>query len=375
MRSFAVLLAVSGWALGAAGAPAQETSTASLIDDLEGREGQAYEAARDAVLGRPDVLEAARAIGEGTAYGASTWQRLVLAEALAMHVTHREEAALLRDLEGLRSEHYRLARRPEPSAARELMRLRHVAPLLIELFLKGVETYRWSSPAAAPAEEAALREGLLFAIGRSDHAASLHFLSDVIAGGCVCCESCDSAAAALGETGKVEALPVLLRVLEEARANGEVDTQATVVEALGWVRHIEAWPHVESRLADVEPRLRRAALEGAARFASRRGWRHDPATGAEVRALVGTAALQVLLDEEDEEVVEFALGALIAAATPELRERIEGLRAAAPNTAAAGAPADGDAAWTGRAADRLRIALDEVERNLARQRPAPPRDR
>lgn len=402
MRAFAVVLVACCWALGAAVALAQEAGTATLVDELQGREGQAYEVAREAVLGRPDVLEATRAIGEGAAYGPSTWRRLVLAEALAMHVTHREEAARLRDLEGLRSEHYLLARRPEPSAARELRQLRHVAPLLIELFLKGIETYRWSSPAAAPAEEAALRVGLLFAIGRSDHAASVHFLSDVIAGGCACCESCDSAAAALGETGELEALPVLLRVLEEARANGETETQATVVEALGWLRHVEAWPHIESRLADPEPRLRRAALEGAARFASRRGWRHDPAAGAEVRDLVGTAALQALLEEEDEDAVEFAFGALSAAATPELRGRIEGfirvlvgtaaldvlpekddeqgVTAALEALSAAATPdlrerteggpprASTAAAVRSAAADRLRMALDLIDRTMARQR-------
>ncbi len=357
MRVSAWCPAVLLWALFAGAAAAQEPPPAALIDDLLDKRGIAYEEARAAILRRQDVLDVTRGTLEGAAYGASTWRRLVQAEALAMHVTHREEAEDLLQLEGVNSDHYQRRRIPSPSVALELKRLRHVAPLMIELFLKGMETYAWSSPAAAEAEAAALRRDLLIAVGQSGHAASVHFLIDVIEGGCACCESCDAAALALGETGALEALPSLLRLLDGARANGDVDGHTAAVAALGGIRHVEVWPHIEAGLTDANWRVRAASLRSAAGYGSRWYWQADPLEGARTRTVIGSSLLDVLSQEEDERVVAAALESLSIVATPELRDMLERGRAPPSSTVRSGALVE----------ERFRDALDRVNRALARQ--------
>ncbi len=339
---------------------AQERAIPTWVDGLLEEQGHAYEEARERILGRQDLVDVVRATLERTEYGPSTWRQLVLVEALAMHVTHQVEAEDLRNLQGLDSDHYRLRRVPEPSATRELRRLRHVAPLMIELFLKGMETYGWSSPDTAEAEAAALRHGLLMAVGESGHPANVHFLADIVEGGCVCCESCDAAVRALGETGALQALPVLLRVLDEARANGDVDGVVAVVTALGSVRHAEVWPRIEGELSSSDRRVREAAIRSAAVYGSRRYWQSDPAQGAGVRAAIGAALLDVLVEAEDEGLVTAVLESLSTVATPQLRDLLERRRPAASDAA-------GAVSSRATAGDRLGRALERVDRVLARQ--------
>ena len=97
---------------------------------------------------------------------------------------------------------------------RELQGLRHAAPLMIELFLKELDTYRFSGGDATAVERLALVGDLLLAIGASGHPAAVYFLVDVVAHDCACCESCDPAIRALGETGSAMALPTLVDMLE-----------------------------------------------------------------------------------------------------------------------------------------------------------------
>jgi hypothetical protein len=300
---------------------------------------------------------------ESTSYSPSTWQQLVLTEALAMHATHREEAQRLQNLQGVDSDHYLLRRIPVPSAARELRGLRHVAPLMIELFLKGVETYRWSSPATAQPERAALQRDLLVAIGRSDHPASVHFLTDVIREGCDCCESCNAAVGALGDTGAVQALPVLREVLDEARRAADVEAYLAAVAALGRIRHPEAWPHIAAELGNADPRVREAAIRSAAAYGSRWYWSTDPVQGARVRATVGLSLLDVLSETEDEGIVLAVLESLGGVATPRLREAVERRRADSSYAVRSAEP--GASRTVG--GDRLRRALNRIDRSLARQ--------
>lgn len=362
MRGGAGTAAALLWFLSAGPAPGQAPTTATLIDGMLDRQGGAWEQAREAVLDRADLVALARASVDATAYGPSTWRRLVLTEALAMHVTHPAEAERLRGLRGLNRDHYQRRRKPVPSAARELRTLRHVAPLMIELFLKGMETYPWSSPADAEAEGTALRRGLLMAIGRSGHAASVHFVIDVIEGGCACCASCDRAIAALGQTGSRRAVPVLLRVLEDARSNGDRGRHAAAVDALGEVRYAEVWPHLRGELANEDPLVREAAIRAAAAYGSRRHWTADPAEGARVRTVVGASLLDVLADVEAESLVTAVLESLSLVATPQLRESLERRLDAVSGEAVREHPGAAPPA-----ADRLRRATARVDRALRRQ--------
>lgn len=365
MRRWAPFSATLPLALCAGLAAGQQTPGPPWLNELLAADGVAYEAARGAALARPGVRDALRASLEGAVYGPSNWRRLVLAEALSMHLTHPEKAEALRSLDGLDSERYLLHRKPEPSAARELRQLDHVAPLMIELFLKGIETYGWSNAAAAAAEARALRRDLLFAIGRSGHPASVHLLLDVVEGGCACCESCAAAVAALGATGSLAALPALLRVRDDARASGDAGALAGAVEALGGLRHAETWPHIESGLRDADGGVRVAALRSAARYGSRWHWRDEPDRGAALRAVVGSAVLEALAAAEEEGVVLAALEALSVLATQELRESLAARQAGDAAAASPGAVLEG----------RFGRALDRVDRTLARRRGLGDRER
>ena len=363
MKICAYPSAIALFLLSVGTATGQAPSGPGSIEGLLDARGRAYVEAREALLDRQDIVDVARAALRATTYGPSTWRRLVLTEALIMHVTHREEAERLQNLQGVDSDHYLLRRVPAPSAARELRGLTHVAPLLIELFLKGMESYRWSGPATAQTEEEALSRDLLLAIGRSGHPASVHLLAGVLEGGCACCESCDATVAALGDTGAEEALPLLLDLLYEARVNGDAARRAAVVAALGSIRRAETWPYIQTELDSVDPRVRAAAARSAAAYGSRWYWRSDPGQGARIRAVVGSALVDVLSETEDEEVVLAVLESLGSVATPQLREVLERTQATPGATLRAADPRTSPAV----AGDRFRRALDRIDRSLARR--------
>ena len=364
MKTCAGYVSALLWLLPLCTVLAQPPTIESLIDGLLDEEGRAYEEAREAILSRPDIVDAAWLTRESTPYGPATWRRLVLTEALAMHVTHPNEARRLRSLQGLDNEHYRLRREPFPSVVRELRTLRHVAPLMMELFMKGTQTYGWSSPAAAEAEAAALHRDLLMAIGRSGHAASVHFLADVIEGGCGCCDSCDTALAALGETGTLAALPRLLRALNEARELGDPGKQAVAISAIGGLRHAEAWPLIEAELSNADPHVQRAAVRSAAVYGSRRHWLATPNEGVEVRSAIGFALVEALVEAKEDGIVLEILESLGAVATPELRDLLERRQAAVSDESFS-------EGLRTRAAGRFRQALDRVDMALARRQKSP----
>ena len=361
MKICGLLLAISLCLLRVNTVMGQVPPASTLIEGLLDAHGYAYVEARQALLDRQDIVDAARATLETTPYEPSTWLPLILTEALVMHGTHRQEAERLQNLRGLDSDHYLLDRLPEPSAARELRRMRHVAPLMIELFLKGVETYEWSSADTAEAEQKALKRDLLMAVGRSDHPASVYFLTDVIEGGCACCESCTTAVAALGETGSIRALPVLLEVLTEARGDDDVEAYATAVEALGRIRHAQVWPYLAVELDNSDMRIRAAAIRSVGAYGSRWYWTANPTQGAEIRAAVGTSLLDVLSEAKDEGIILAILESLSSVATPELRALLEQKEAIAASSAARSVQERGGTR------DRLQRALDRVTRTLSRQ--------
>ena len=346
-----VWLAGSIWADEAARLPGAE---------LLAKSGHEYARARDALLEAPEVVDIALGRRVLPAYSEETWLPLALTESLAMHLTHADDARRLRNLEGLQPEHYLQRRRPEPSATLELALMKPAVPLMIELFVKEIDIYPWSSAGAAATERRALQRDLLFAVGRSGHPASLYFLSDLIEGGCGCCETCEFAVSALGETGRLQALPLLAKELEKARAAGDVARRALAVEALGGIRHPETWPYIASELASAEPAVRESAALSAGAYASRWHWQADPAQGAAIRSAVGASLLAAIAATEDEGVVRVALESIGAVATGELRLELEarlfemGSRAQAPDS---GGPAK----------DRMRRALDRVNGSLARR--------
>ena len=292
-------------------------------DTVVDKNGTEYADARDALAADARAVAAMREVLATTAYDAQNWLRLVLMEAVVMHATRRGDAHSLRHLEGLDPEHYLRRRRPEPSVARELRQMYDSAPLMIELFLKELDTYEWSSAEAAAMERHALADGLLLAVGRSRHPSAVFFLAEVVAGGCECCASCATAILALGDTGAPEAVPVLLEAAAAAADGGDTERQAIALNALGRIRRAETWPHIKAALSHADPIVRTAAVRSAGAFGSQRLWGDTSARGTQIQEEVGTALLGVYVAEEDERVVAAALASIGRVATPALRDEVE----------------------------------------------------
>lgn len=258
--------------------------------------------------------------GRATAYGPDSWRQLARAEADAMRVTHAGAAEALRNLKGLQPENYGQRRNPVPSVARELRRLRHVAPLLIERYLEVAR------PGDMDEElRRTLAAELLAEIGRSGHPASVFLLVEAVEQGCTCCSSCRLPIRALGDTASPEALPVLLAILDRARVDGGQEIQSAALRALGQLRLPGSWPSIEAAMSDPDPVIMKAAVESAGAFASRRLWPSDG--DAHLRAAVGAALLDTLAHTDDEHIELAAMESIERAGTPDLLDALARRRA------------------------------------------------
>lgn len=292
-------------------------------------------------------------------YRADNWMTLVATEAMLMRATRHGIASRLRSLEGLDPSRYLLDRRPEPDVARELNRMRELAPLMMDLYLAGLNEYRWSSPEAAPKERRALVRGLLGAIGGSGHPASVFFLAHVAADGCVGRASCDAVIAALGDTGSAASTRVLANIGAAARGEGDVEREATVLHALGRIRREESWPHIEQGLAHPAASVRAAAARAAGSIGSRRYWRRAAASGELLREAAAAALVELLVTEQEDRVAAAALASIGRMSTPDLRSRIERELAYLPD--------DGQVAGSSGARSKVRERLHEAAARLDRR--------
>ena len=286
-------------------------------------EGAEYRKTRNELVADGRSVAEMREALATTAYRADNWLGLVLTEAAVMRATGHGDVRRLRNLEGLDPAHYLLRRRPEPNVARELDRTRDSAPLMMELLLKELDGYRWSSVDAAPMERRALVRGLLLAIGRSGHPASVFLLAHVAAEGCASSTSCEPVIRALGDTGSAAAVPVLVKLAAEAREENHVDRVATVLLAMGRIRRDEVWPHIEAGLAHPAAIVRTAAARAAGAMGSSRYWRRAVASGEVIQEAVGAALVEVLVTEEDDGVAGAALASIGRVATPALRAHVQ----------------------------------------------------
>ena len=285
-------------------------------------DGAYLDARNELVADRPSVTRM-RSATAAVEYRVDNWMALVAVEAMLIRATRHGSASRLRSLEGLNPSRYLLYRRPEPDVARELNRMRELAPLMMDLYLAGLNEYRWSSPEAAPMERRALVRGLLGAIGRSGHRASVFFLAHVAADGCVRGTSCDAVIAALGDTGSAAATAVLAEIGAAARGKGDVEREAMVLHALGRIRREEAWPHIEQALAHPAASVRAAAARAAGSIGSCRYWRRASASGEVLKEAAAAALVELLVTEQENRVAAAVLASIGRMSTSDLRSRIE----------------------------------------------------
>jgi hypothetical protein len=136
-------------------------------------DGASYVAERNRALETMSVADVEARVAESR-YTADTWKDDVVIDALHFWMVRRADAERAYALEGLRPEKYRLRRRPEPEAARELVRL-NAAPIAFELLLKTESLY----PLRHEKERVALEEAIVLALGASSHPAAGHGLMSI----------------------------------------------------------------------------------------------------------------------------------------------------------------------------------------------------
>lgn len=334
----------------------------AMIEALLALEGQAYLDARDALLadktgpGRLAQRIRDRA-AEAQAWSADSqldWRVGAFVDALTMHATHPQEARRLLNLEGLDPAVYARRRKPEPSALPELQQMRHVAPLMMELYLKGLGWYSWLD--VTETERQVLQAELLAVIGSSEHEASVPFLAAVIGDRSnIPDDVFRSAVRALGITDDREALSVLLEVLDDAHRDGDIEVYALAVEALGGIHDVETWPHLKAELSHADARVQAAAIRGARAYGSRWHWAGDPAQGDAMRQEIGLLLVDILAESDDPRIIDTVMASVGSLATPGLRDSLQG------ETGWVSAASDGGAA------ERLQQALSLVNRSLSRR--------
>ena len=328
----------------------------ALLEDLLDQEGRTYVQAREALLRDHSDLEASlRDFLESRSYDEENWQLLVFAEALLMHFANPQAAERLRSLDGLNAEIYARYRNPVPTALLELQRMGDALPLMIELHMKELDLYEWSSGEAMEAERHALQVGLLAAVGGSRHQAGLFFLADVVKGGGLTDGLFWSAVQALSAAGAPEALPTLAEVVQEARESGDITRYAAALQAMGNIHDAQTWPYIEAGLSHSDRRVRTAAIRAARAYGTTRRWDHDPALGDEMRWEAATSLVEILMRTSDQEIVGAVWESLGLLATPELQRWLIDRQGWA---AAAGESAD---------EDRLQQALGLVNLSLSRR--------
>ena len=145
----------------------------SILVLLLAADGASYVAERNRALETMSVVEIEARVRESR-YSADTWKEDVIVDALHFWMVRRADAEHAYALEGLQPEEYGLRRRPEPEAARELVRL-NAAPIAFELLLKTESLY----PLRNEKERTALEEAIVLSLGASSHPAKEHALMSI----------------------------------------------------------------------------------------------------------------------------------------------------------------------------------------------------
>jgi hypothetical protein len=154
-----------------AAVPVQDDLSAMMRAD-----GARYVEARNRMMERASAaqIEERR---RASRYDAATWRDDVIADAAYFWLTRKADAERVYSLEGLRPDKYGQRRRPEPEAARELIRV-DAAPIAFEILLKTRALYA----VRTENERVALEEALVLALGVSSHPAAAHALRAIAQG-------------------------------------------------------------------------------------------------------------------------------------------------------------------------------------------------
>jgi len=298
--------------------------SASSLSELAWAEGDAYYSILHESLGNGDARhwlnfeDGFEAVDEGN------WRYRVTADALRLHLDKSEEISEVFNLRGLEAEIYLKRRWPYPESFRELKRKPQLAPVMMELFMHGLDEYAYSGSAYRDSEERALRYGILAAVGESGHPASEWFLAEVAES---YYESQGTRLAAFEALGRVETLGAYEKLTDLYReARDDVRVRSVLLRAIGRHQTQAAWRFIEPILRAGDPLLIDAAIAGARSIAATRGWQGETTQEAVVRMEVGGALLS-LLPTGNEALVDKVVEAISSIASSGVQKRLEELLA------------------------------------------------
>lgn len=222
-------------------------------------EGVAYEQTIQALMrGYADTLPGRVAASR---YSADSWRQDVVAAFALARITQPVALDVLERLPGLQPEYYLEARRPEPTALRDLRGLRAQGRLhdvsVAEVLWKTRGAVKLSSAADFPAAEqthfddwsaaeyGALLDGLIMLLGESEERAAHFVLRDVLQDDSFAVRHRALAASALGQTGsEIAEAPLLL-----AGSDGPDRLRHGALMGLGRLGSENAIAHLRSHLS------------------------------------------------------------------------------------------------------------------------------
>ena len=262
--------------------------------DLEATSDGAYVAKRDAwvaeLRGDREARAAMNARVRTQAWSDASWREDAVIASVVATAADPEVAAPFAKLKGLDPRVYLQRRDPKPELVSELLRARVPAPVLIERYRRLDALQQWA-PAASyaasavarvadlrAAERAALREGILHAVGDSRHAVAVPFLASVATDSSAEMDLRRVAAIALGRVETAAAAAALRTLVDTASDDALV---ASALAGASRLRVADGLAILRDGMARDGTDVRRAALAGLGAFASARAWQGVDATRAE----------------------------------------------------------------------------------------------
>ena len=323
------------------------SASASTLDELVWLEGDIYyQTLHESIVGG-ELDKWAESI-DLQRYDESNWRSLVTLEAAELHRDNPKLVDLVYNLESLKAEVYFKTRLGRPWCGRELARLPDgLVPVMIELYLRGLEGYGYSSPDHRDIEEEALRLGLIRRVASTQHPAVYWFLLEVAEGLYWDEASWSLAIGGLGRSHSADAFHVLRGMFDEAEGHGQ--RRAEILRAIGKQQSVEAWRFIEPILRSSAPDLQRAAIHATQAIGAHYGWRGTYADEEWVRAAAGSGLIAVL-PRVQQEMTDRVLEALSSVSDSTMRRQLHELLSRKDLTAR-------ERQLFGRALSRVELAL------------------
>ncbi len=282
-------------------------TTDTLLQQMQQAEGADYIQARSALIALgSEADERLQTIVKEARWDSASWQLEAMAAIALSWRSFPEDCERVYSLSGISPRDYLRRRLPKPEVARELRRLTRVAPVFVEVLLKTSVDYIFSPASDYPShltaeqraelrenEKAALRLGLISALGRSKHSVAAPVILNILADSSSEERDLRVASVALGEASSGARIPTLF-ALEAvvSNPNYSLDLRSNAIQGIAKHRSPAALALLEGYLkTSTDLSVRKASTVGVAIIGS--AWRalYPSADSATLR----TQAAQILV--------------------------------------------------------------------------------